>query len=165
MFGKNVNERNCVEKFKGCFTSQSPFDKDGFQLDKTRREPKIKQTSVISTNPVIFERGFTVPGWMYANLLSYRSYLPDCAGLPPLPGPPVKWPPIGAQKTAAMATSCLAIPPMEEVDGGDAGLQVCAQTDTRRHLWVSVWGWKSTDWILNLSNPSMQPKPSSSTCF
>jgi len=49
-----------------------------------RHETKINQSTVILTNPEIFEQGFTVPGWMFANLRSYLCYLPDCAGLPPL---------------------------------------------------------------------------------
>lgn len=49
-----------------------------------RRERKLNQTTIISANPVIFEQGFTVPVWMYANIRSYRCYLPDCAGFPSL---------------------------------------------------------------------------------
>lgn len=41
--------------------SQLPFNNEAFQLNKMGREAKIKQTTVNSTNPVIFEQGFTVP--------------------------------------------------------------------------------------------------------
>lgn len=60
---------------------------------------------------------------MYANLPSYRCYLPDYAGsVRPPSGPQVKWLPIGAQKTATMATSCLANSLLEEVEGGEMAL-------------------------------------------
>lgn len=53
------------DKVHGSIKAVSPhvaFNKEAFQLNKMRRESKIKQTTVILTNPVIFERGFTVPG-------------------------------------------------------------------------------------------------------
>lgn len=87
--------------------------------------PKPSPTTVISINTVIFEQGFTVLGSMYANLPSYRCYLPDYAGPsshPPPPGPQAKWLLIGAQKTATMATSCLANSLLEDVEGGEVGL-------------------------------------------
>ncbi len=54
----------------------------------------------------------------------------------PSSGPPIKWLLIGEAKTATMATSCLAIPLMEEVEGGDIGLQVYTfrHTHTSKHL-------------------------------
>lgn len=104
------------------YNSRTPHREKHFS--QTRDETKPKQSGVISTNTSIFEQGFTVPGRMYANLPSYRCYLPDCADstppILPFPEPQVKWLVIGGQNTAAMATSCLANSPLAE--GGETGL-------------------------------------------
>ncbi len=39
-----------------------PYNKNTFQSHKMRRETKIKQTTGIPANSVIFALGFTVPG-------------------------------------------------------------------------------------------------------
>lgn len=94
----------------------------------------MKMSPVISVHAEIFEQGFAAHGPMYANLPSYRCYLPASACVPPHPpGPQVNSLLIGGRQTATVATSCLANPLLEDVeeeDGFACGCLVQTHTQT-----------------------------------